>query len=132
MTEIDSTGESILPFPLQNALTRPLRSAAAKQGRAEFLSLWAGQAVRLARRQSAADLGPGWEWTWECCGNMGIGLRFPGAGNGSTWQPASHVRTRVSLTTTDARHHGLMRMLRRLKHFADQMWRPTPSPESVN
>jgi nitronate monooxygenase len=56
MTEIDSTTESILPFPLQNALTRPLRSAAAKQGRAEFLSLWAGQAVRLARRQSAADL----------------------------------------------------------------------------
>jgi nitronate monooxygenase len=56
MTEIDSLGESILPFPLQNALTRPLRSAAAKQGRAELLSLWAGQAVRLARRQSAADL----------------------------------------------------------------------------
>ncbi len=56
MTEIDRAGESILPFPLQNTLTRPLRSAAAKQGRAEFLSLWAGQAVRLARRQSAADL----------------------------------------------------------------------------
>jgi nitronate monooxygenase len=56
MTEIDSISETILPFPLQNALTRPLRSAAAKQGRAEFLSLWAGQAVRLARRQSAADL----------------------------------------------------------------------------
>ncbi|HKT47848.1 MAG TPA: DUF561 domain-containing protein [Candidatus Acidoferrales bacterium] len=48
--------ESILPFPVQNALTRPLRSAAAKQGRSEFLSLWAGQALRLARRQSAAEL----------------------------------------------------------------------------
>lgn len=56
MTEIDRTPETILPFPLQNMLTRPLRSAAARQGRAEFLSLWAGQAVRLARRQSAADL----------------------------------------------------------------------------
>lgn len=56
MAEIDGASESILPFPLQNALTRPLRSAAAKQGRAEFLSLWAGQAVRLARRQSAAEL----------------------------------------------------------------------------
>ena len=56
MTEIDRAPESILPFPLQNALTRPLRSAAARQGRAEFLSLWAGQAVRLARRQSAAEL----------------------------------------------------------------------------
>jgi nitronate monooxygenase len=47
---------SILPFPLQNALTRPLRTAAAKQGRAEFLSLWAGQGVRMARRTTAAAL----------------------------------------------------------------------------
>ena len=47
---------NILPFPLQNALTRPLRTAAAKQGRAEFLSLWAGQGVRMARRMKAADL----------------------------------------------------------------------------
>jgi len=47
---------SILPFPLQNALTRPLRTAAATQGRAEFLSLWAGQGVRMARRLKAADL----------------------------------------------------------------------------
>jgi len=46
----------ILPFPLQNALTRPMRTAAAKQGRAEFLSLWAGQGLRMARRMKAADL----------------------------------------------------------------------------
>jgi nitronate monooxygenase len=56
MTEVGSDAESVLPFPLQNALTRPLRSAAAKLGRSEFLSLWAGQGVRLARRQSAAEL----------------------------------------------------------------------------
>lgn len=55
MTEVGSN-DAILPFPLQNALTRPLRSAAAKQGCAEFLSLWAGQGVRLARRQSAREL----------------------------------------------------------------------------
>ncbi|SRR5713101_1202832 len=54
--EPDGSSEAILPFPIQNALTRPLRTAAAQQGRAEFLSLWAGQGVRLARRQSAADL----------------------------------------------------------------------------
>jgi len=47
---------SILPFPLQNTLTRPLRAAAATQGRPEFLSLWAGQGVRMARRAKAADL----------------------------------------------------------------------------
>jgi nitronate monooxygenase len=58
MTEVDRAGasEAILPFPFQNALTRPLRNAAAKHGRAEFLSLWAGQGVSLARRQSAATL----------------------------------------------------------------------------
>jgi nitronate monooxygenase len=55
MREIDAAGD-VLPFPLQNALTRPLRTAAATQGRAEFLSLWAGQGVRMARRQTAADL----------------------------------------------------------------------------
>jgi nitronate monooxygenase len=58
MTEVESGGdqEAILPFPLQNALTRPLRAAAAKNGRAEFLSLWAGQGVRMARRHSAGEL----------------------------------------------------------------------------
>jgi nitronate monooxygenase len=56
MREVETSGDAVLPFPLQNNLTRPLRSAAAKQGRAEFLSLWAGQGVRLARRQSAGAL----------------------------------------------------------------------------
>jgi len=58
MTEVDRADapEAILPYPLQNALTRPVRNAAAKQGRGEYLSLWAGQGVRLARRQAAADL----------------------------------------------------------------------------
>ena len=56
MDEIDGREDSIPEFPIQNSLTRPLRTAAAKQGRAEFLSLWAGQGLRLARRQSAAEL----------------------------------------------------------------------------
>jgi nitronate monooxygenase len=56
MRATDGAPGAILPFPLQNALTRPLRTAAGKQGRAEFLSLWAGQGVRMARRQSAAAL----------------------------------------------------------------------------
>jgi nitronate monooxygenase len=58
ITEVERAGgaDAILPFPLQNALTRPLRAAAAKAGRAEFLSLWAGQGVRLARRGPAAAL----------------------------------------------------------------------------
>ncbi|HYD66441.1 NAD(P)H-dependent flavin oxidoreductase [Azospirillum sp.] len=53
---MEAVEDAALPFPMQNALTRPLRAAAAKQGRAEFLSLWAGQGVRMARRQTAAEL----------------------------------------------------------------------------
>ena len=58
MSEVEKGGSppTILPFPLQNQLTRPLRTMAAKQGRAEFLSLWAGQGLRLAHRQPAAEL----------------------------------------------------------------------------
>lgn len=48
--------DAVLPFPLQNTLTRPLRTAAAKAGRAEFLSLWAGQGLRLAQRRPAGEL----------------------------------------------------------------------------
>ena len=42
MTEIERAGApaAILPFPLQNALTRPLRNAAARQDRIDYLSLW--------------------------------------------------------------------------------------------
>jgi nitronate monooxygenase len=58
MEEVESGGDAdaILPFPLQNSLTRPLRAVAAKLGRTECLSLWMGQGARLARRQSAAAL----------------------------------------------------------------------------
>jgi nitronate monooxygenase len=58
MTEVEHADDPavILPFPLQNALTRLLRNAAARQDRADYLSLWAGQGVRLARRQPAATL----------------------------------------------------------------------------
>ncbi|HAD86613.1 MAG TPA: nitronate monooxygenase [Rhodospirillaceae bacterium] len=45
-----------LPFPWQNALTRPMRTAAARAGDAGLLSLWAGQGVGLSRRTTAADL----------------------------------------------------------------------------
>ena len=39
-----------------NVLTRPLRKAAGERGKAEFLSLWAGQGLRLARCLSAREL----------------------------------------------------------------------------
>jgi nitronate monooxygenase len=48
--------EIILPFPVQNTLTRSMRTAAAKLGRPEYLSLWAGQGVARARELPAAEL----------------------------------------------------------------------------
>jgi nitronate monooxygenase len=56
MAEVDADGGAIPPFPIQNVLTRAMRTAAARQGRPEFLSLWAGQGLRLARRLSSAAL----------------------------------------------------------------------------
>lgn len=47
---------SPLPYPLQNALTRELRAAAAREGRAEFLSLWAGEGVHRGREGTAAEI----------------------------------------------------------------------------
>jgi nitronate monooxygenase len=47
---------AILPFPLQNALTRDMRTAAGKKGDTRFLSLWAGQGVARAREMPAAEL----------------------------------------------------------------------------
>ena len=47
--------DAILPYPLQNALTRPMRTAAAKQGHSGYLSLWAGQGVMRIRQMPAGE-----------------------------------------------------------------------------
>lgn len=41
--------DDILPFPLQNAATKPLRDAAGDRDDSRFLSMWAGQGAALAR-----------------------------------------------------------------------------------
>jgi nitronate monooxygenase len=46
----------ILPYPLQNMLTRAMRTAAASRGDAGFLSLWAGTGVARTRAMPAAAL----------------------------------------------------------------------------
>lgn len=59
LLEMAEHERELTSFPVQNALTRDIRGAAGKQGRPEFMSLWAGQAAGLARRtrsQKAADL----------------------------------------------------------------------------
>lgn len=43
-------------YPVQNALTGEIRQAAAKLGRTEFMSLWAGQGVSMSRSLPAGEL----------------------------------------------------------------------------
>ena len=45
-----------LPYPWQNSVTRPLRTAAAAQGRAEYLSLWAGEGFGRGQDGPAAEI----------------------------------------------------------------------------
>jgi nitronate monooxygenase len=46
----------VLPYPMQNWLTTPLRRAAGAAGRADLLALWAGQNAASARAMPAAEL----------------------------------------------------------------------------
>jgi nitronate monooxygenase len=50
-------GKGAFPqFPIQNALTQPIRKAAASQKNIDYMSLWSGQSPRLAKTQSVEDL----------------------------------------------------------------------------
>ena len=55
MVDVERAG-AILPYPHQAALTSDIRQAAARQGRAEFLPMLAGQGAPLAVARSAGDL----------------------------------------------------------------------------
>jgi nitronate monooxygenase len=56
IARVEGKEDTILPFPLQNALTRAMRTAAAKRGDRAFLSLWAGRGVAQARVMPAGEL----------------------------------------------------------------------------
>ncbi|MEP7186653.1 MAG: nitronate monooxygenase [Rhodanobacter sp.] len=45
-----------LPYPILNALTAPLRKAAARAGRGDLMSEWCGQAASMGRPQPAGEL----------------------------------------------------------------------------
>jgi nitronate monooxygenase len=53
---LEGREDAILPYPLQNAMTRPMRTTAAKLGNAGFLSMWAGQGVARCRTMPAGEL----------------------------------------------------------------------------
>jgi nitronate monooxygenase len=56
IAKLSGKENQILPYPLQNALTRAMRTAAAQQGQADYLSLWAGTGVARSRSLPAATL----------------------------------------------------------------------------
>ena len=46
--------QSVMDFPLQHTLTSPLRKTAAQTNNADYLSLWAGQGVRMMKEEKSA------------------------------------------------------------------------------
>lgn len=56
MKDLHQYPGTIPAYPIQNALTRDIRQAAAKANDPEYMSLWAGQGLRLANNQSAAAI----------------------------------------------------------------------------
>lgn len=60
MREMRPLEADVPPYPVQNRLTGPMRAAGAKAGDAEVLSLWAGQAFRLAPTGEPGELVRRW------------------------------------------------------------------------
>ncbi len=56
LLRLEGREDAIPDFPIPNALSRPMRQAAAKAGKADYLSLWAGQAAALARPEPVAAI----------------------------------------------------------------------------
>lgn len=56
MREMMSVEKQFPAYPVQNALTAPIRAAAASQGDAGLMSLWAGSEIRRARPLPVAQL----------------------------------------------------------------------------
>lgn len=55
MSEMQDYTGVIPEYPIQNAMTRDIRGAAARANNPEYMSLWAGQGLRLAGKHTAAE-----------------------------------------------------------------------------
>ncbi|NUU58997.1 NAD(P)H-dependent flavin oxidoreductase [Paenibacillus agri] len=56
MNDMGQYSGTIPAYPVQNTLTREIRQAAAKANDPEYMSLWAGQGLRLVSEQSAETI----------------------------------------------------------------------------
>lgn len=57
--------EQLPAYPVMNALTGPLRAAAAQAGRSDLMSLWAGEGVAEARELPVAELMAQLQAEWQ-------------------------------------------------------------------
>ncbi len=60
MRALTSFSEKLAPYPITNQLTQPLRRKAKELRNKEYMSLWAGQGVRLSESKSVSDLISKW------------------------------------------------------------------------
>ncbi|WP_232700145.1 NAD(P)H-dependent flavin oxidoreductase [Brevibacillus daliensis] len=55
MEQFQESGLDVLPYPIQNEITKEIRQAAGKVNDSHFMSLWAGQGVALLKREESAS-----------------------------------------------------------------------------
>ncbi len=60
LREMAAVQENVPAYPVQNRLTQAMRAAADKAGDPELMSIWAGQAIKLARPGSAGEMVKAW------------------------------------------------------------------------
>ncbi|MNV95593.1 hypothetical protein D3C71_1905000 [compost metagenome] len=65
MDRLQADEAAVPPYPVQNAFTGALRKASNEAGRADYLSLWAGQGVEAVRPMSASALMALLEEEWK-------------------------------------------------------------------
>lgn len=56
MSKLENNTADLLGYPLQNSLTKKIRSEAAKQNNKDYMSMWAGQSPRLSMDEHAEEL----------------------------------------------------------------------------
>jgi nitronate monooxygenase len=60
LREMRAVQEDVPAYPVQNRLTQPMRAASNAAGDPEMMSLWAGQAVKLAKPGQAGEMVRRW------------------------------------------------------------------------
>jgi nitronate monooxygenase len=77
--EMRAVQEDVPAYPVQNRLTQALRAAANEAGDPEMMSLWAGQAVKLAKPGPAGEMVKAW-WAEAQAAAEALGRRTGGQG----------------------------------------------------